>query len=58
MLNLKITINVETRAFDLIRNKHNLPEIIKKDLCKILGCNYSQMNKIKISWKEVISKND
>lgn len=60
MLNrmMKIKINskaFETKAFEGVRNKKNLPEIFIREMAKVFGLSYQkakQMFKIKVTWEE------
>lgn len=59
MLNtMKIKINskaFETKAFECVRNKKNLPEIFIREMAKVFGLSYQkakQMFSIKVTWEE------
>ena len=55
MMKIKINSTIETKAFDLVRNKTNLKDIFIRDLAKVFGLKYEsakRMLKIKVTWEE------
>ena len=55
MMKIKINSTIETKAFDLIRNKPNMKDIFIRDLAKVFGVRYEaakRMIKIKVTWEE------
>ena len=54
-MKIKINSTIETKAFDLIRNKPNMKDIFIRDLAKVFGVRYEaakRMIKIKVTWEE------
>lgn len=55
MMKIKINSTIETKAFDLVRNKPNMKSIFIRDLAKVFGVKYEaakRMIKIKVTWEE------
>lgn len=55
MMKIKINSTIETKAFDLIRNKPNMKDIFIRDLARVFGVRYEaakRMIKIKVTWEE------
>ena len=54
-MKIKINSTIETKAFDLIRNKPNMKDIFIRDLARVFGVRYEaakRMIKIKVTWEE------
>lgn len=54
-MKIKINSTIETKAFDLVRNKTNMKDIFIRDLAKVFGLKYEaakRMLKIKVTWEE------
>lgn len=55
MMKIKINSTIETKAFDLVRNKPNMKDIFIRDIAKVFGLRYEaakRMLKIKVTWEE------
>lgn len=55
MMKIKINSTIETKAFDLVRNKPNMKDIFIRDIAKVFGLKYEtakRLLKIKVTWEE------
>ena len=55
-MTININVTVSTKAFDLVRNKNNIPWILKRELANMLGISKEYADNLDVTIKDNITK--
>lgn len=55
-MTININVTVSTKAFDLVRNKNNIPWILKRELANMLGISKEYADTLDVKIKDNITK--
>ena len=55
-MTININVTVSTKAFDLVRNKNNIPWILKRELANMLGISKEYADTLDVTINDNITK--